>query len=102
MLPTSKIRGNSRSQSSLFSLAILVGAVCLSITDAVPGGLDGASGFLVGFAGAFIAFTIVRLAANNSIATTPLSKSEEQRISEIAAVTVSRLLTKGTGSAEWK
>jgi hypothetical protein len=42
---------------SVLSLSMIVGAITVSVTDALPGGLGGGKGFLIGLAGAFIFFS---------------------------------------------
>jgi len=97
-----RTRGHSRPESaSLISVAVVVGAICLSITDAVPGGLDGALGFVLGFAIALIVLGAVRLANIREIQLMKLTQSQKRMISEIAVRSTSGL-TKGSSSAEWK
>lgn len=42
---------------SLFAIALMVGALGLSVADSLPGGLSGGGGFLLGLTGALVVFS---------------------------------------------
>lgn len=89
---------------SLFSLAIVFGAISLSIAEAIPGGLDGAWGFILGSAVSFILLTVIWASAAKRTNKTDLVPRSEEQMSELAVAVYGVLskLSKGTGRAEWK
>lgn len=94
----------SRSNSaSLLSIAIVIGAISLSIADAVPGGLDGAWAFVLGLILSFIALAAIHQATVRRI-DRPSSPESPEQISDLALALSSMLskLSKRTGTAEWK
>ena len=46
------------SPPSIFAVAVMVGALGLSIANSIPGGLSGGGGFLLGLAGALVVFSV--------------------------------------------
>jgi hypothetical protein len=43
--------------ASMVAVAVMVGALGLSVTDTLPGGLSGGGGFLLGLVGALVVFS---------------------------------------------
>lgn len=45
--------------ATIFSISVIIGALCLTVTDALPGGFDGGAGFLLGTVVSFFALWVV-------------------------------------------
>ena len=72
MVTNSRNMASSQRQSaSIISLAVLIGALFLSLTEAIPIGIDGGIGFVVGFAFGLAALVIIRFAERSGIESKP-------------------------------
>lgn len=83
-------------------MAVLVGALCLSIAEVFN--VDGGIAFVVGFAGGLLGGALAYQTTVRATRKTSQGKARERELLELEIAILHRLeaIAKGTSSAEWK